>query len=264
MITILRVRDRGDFMPVNGINQNLNYYQNIASGTKINSARDDAAGTAISAKQTSQINGMKTGIDNAENSKNMLKTAEGGTAGINNQLLRMRELAVKSQSGVLSAVDKKNIQLEITQLKDGINNIAEQTQFNTQKLLNGNVKNLNLGNGINGRGNSITINGLSTKDLGIEKLDVTKEFNLQDIDKAIEKVNNTRGSIGITTNRINSNIKYTEINKEQTTSSNSQINGTDVAKEMLRLKNNNIIEQIKAGVQNKGLQSKTQKLDLLL
>ena len=109
----------------------------IASGIKINSASDDAAGLSITQKMKTQIRGLETANRNIQTGINLVATAEAGLELIENpNLLRIKELTIRAANDTLSPDDKKAIQSEINQIKDGIDDLANQTNFSTMNLLN--------------------------------------------------------------------------------------------------------------------------------
>ncbi len=110
----------------------------LSSGLRINTAADDAAGLAISEKLRSQINGLNRARLNAQDGISMLQIAEGGLNETESMLQRMRELAIQASNDTLTSNDRLEIQKEINQLRDAINGIANSTEYNTKKLLNGN------------------------------------------------------------------------------------------------------------------------------
>jgi len=110
--------------------------ERLASGLRINRAADDATGLNISEKMRSQIRGLDMAIDNATDGISMIQTAEGGMNAITDLLHRMRELAIKASSGVLTKQDTDNISNEFQECKKEIDRIAETTTFNGKKLLN--------------------------------------------------------------------------------------------------------------------------------
>ena len=115
--------------------------QRLSSGLRINSAKDDAAGMAISSRMTSQINGLNQAARNANDGISMAQTAEGGLATATDLLQRMRELAVQAANGTNSASDRSSIQSEVSQLQQEMNRVANTTQFNGQNLLDGSLTN---------------------------------------------------------------------------------------------------------------------------
>ena len=109
----------------------------LSSGLRINTAADDAAGLAISEKMRSQISGLNRAKLNAQDGISMLQTAEGGLGETESIIQRMRELAIQASNDTLTSNDRLEIQKEINQLTDAIDDIADSTEFNTKKLLDG-------------------------------------------------------------------------------------------------------------------------------
>ncbi|OLN24035.1 hypothetical protein BTO30_01045 [Domibacillus antri] len=110
--------------------------EKLSSGLRINRAGDDAAGLAISEKMRGQIRGLEQAARNAQDSISMIQTAEGAASVVHEMLQRARELAVQSANGTLTDSDRKALNDEVAQLKEQINNTAQNTEFNTIKLLN--------------------------------------------------------------------------------------------------------------------------------
>ena len=111
--------------------------ERLSSGLRINGAKDDAAGLAISERFTSQINGLNQAIRNANDGTSLAQTAEGALNETTALLQRMRELAVQSANATNSATDRSALQSEVDQLKQEINRIASTTEFNGRTLLDG-------------------------------------------------------------------------------------------------------------------------------
>ena len=111
--------------------------EKLASGYRINRAADDAAGLAISEKMRGQIRGLNQASTNAQDGISLIQTAEGALQESHSILQRMRELAVQASNGTETDEDRANIQDEISQLQDELDRIAETTEFNTMKLLDG-------------------------------------------------------------------------------------------------------------------------------
>ncbi len=113
--------------------------ERLASGKRINSAADDAAGLAISNRQTSQIRGLDQAVRNANDGISLIQTAEGALDETTNILQRMRELAIQSANGIYSDTDRATLNAEVQQLKAEVDRIAESTSFNGQKILDGSL-----------------------------------------------------------------------------------------------------------------------------
>ena len=119
-----------------GLEKNI---ERLSSGLRINKAADDAAGLAISNRMDNQVRGMQQANRNVQQGNNMLQTAEGAMEEISNILSRMRELSVQSASDGVNTDDRASIDLEFQQLKSEITRIAEATEYNNTKVLNGNL-----------------------------------------------------------------------------------------------------------------------------
>ena len=111
--------------------------ERLSSGKKINTAADDAAGLAISNRQTSQINGLNRAISNANDGVSLVQTAEGALDETTNILQRMRELSIQSANGIYSDADRKTLDAEVQQLKAEVDRIADTTSFNGRNILDG-------------------------------------------------------------------------------------------------------------------------------
>ena len=113
--------------------------ERLSTGIRINSAKDDAAGLAISSKMTSQINGLNQAVRNANDAISMIQVAEGAMGGITDMMQRMRELAVQAISDSNTSSDRTALNSEFTQLATEINRIASNTEWNGTKLLDGTI-----------------------------------------------------------------------------------------------------------------------------
>jgi len=134
--------------------------QRLSSGLRINSAKDDAAGLAISDRFTSQIRGLNQAARNANDGISLAQTAEGALGEVTNNLQRIRELAVQSSNATNSATDRTALQAEVTQLLNEINRVADQTSFNGVKLLDGSFSGAVFQVGANA-GESITVSSIT-------------------------------------------------------------------------------------------------------
>jgi flagellin len=142
--------------------------QRLSTGSRINSAKDDAAGLAISTRMDSQVRGLSMAIKNANDGISLLQTAEGAMDEVTNILQRMRELSVQSVNGTNNDSDRVALNDEITQLKSEIDRIASTTEFNNQKIINGTFtdKKLQIGDK-SYQTMQVDIGSVSTKDLGM-------------------------------------------------------------------------------------------------
>lgn len=150
--------------------------ERLSSGNRINSAKDDAAGLAISNRMTSQIRGLDQAIRNANDGVSLIQTAEGALQESTNILQRMRELAVQSANGIYDQGDRQTLQAEVKQLQAELTRISETTTFNGQKLLDGSMgtKQLQVGAQAN-QTIGISIGSFSASTLGGTSGDIVGE-----------------------------------------------------------------------------------------
>ena len=141
--------------------------QRLSSGLRINSAKDDAAGLAISTRFDSQIRGLTVSIRNAGDGVSLAQTAEGALGSITSNLLRIRDLALQSANGTNSSIDRQALDQEVQQLKAEIKRVSDQTNFNGTKLLDGSFSGVTFQIGANeGENVSVSIEGATVDQLG--------------------------------------------------------------------------------------------------
>jgi flagellin len=137
-----------------GLEKNI---ERLSSGLRINKAADDAAGLAISDRMNNQVRGMQQANRNVQQGNNMLQTAEGAMNEIGNILGRMRELAVQSASDTVSSDDRSSIDLEFDQLRSEINRIANSTEYNNTKLVDGSKAKTGTAKNVTGSDDGLTL-----------------------------------------------------------------------------------------------------------
>ena len=228
--------------------------EKLSSGYKVNRAADDEAGLAISEKMRRQIRGLTQASLNAQDGISCVQTAEGALNEVHDMLQRMNELAVKAANGTNQSEDRDYIQAEVDALISEIDRVAETTTFNERMLLNGDcASGVELQVGAEGKaGNQITLsieamdfNGLS----GAGTLDVSgtdgtaAKAAITTIKSAIKKLNGQRSDLGAIQNRLEHTINNLDNVVENTTAAESQIRDTDMATEMVKYSNNNILAQ---------------------
>lgn len=155
--------------------------ERLSSGLRINSAKDDAAGQAIANRFTANIKGLTQASRNANDGISIAQTTEGSLSEINNNLQRVRELSVQATNGTNSDSDLKSIQAEITQRLGEIDRVSGQTQFNGVKVL-ASDQTLKIQVGANdGETIDINLKEITSKTLGLDKLDLTNQVNSKDL-----------------------------------------------------------------------------------
>ena len=143
--------------------------EKLASGLRINKAGDDAAGLAISEKMRGQIRGLDQASKNAQDGISLIATAEGALNETHDILQRMRELATQSSNDTNTDTDRAELQKEVDQLSQEITRIADNTEFNTKKLINGDAKDVTFHIGANeGQNIKLTINAMDSASLKVE------------------------------------------------------------------------------------------------
>lgn len=228
----------------NGIHNNI--YSQLSSGKRINTAADDASGLAIAQKLKKQETGLNVGAQNIQDGIGALNIADGAMDGMMDHLQRIRELGLRAMNGTYSASDREYFQSEIDQLKDGIQQIAKNTTFNEQKLLDGSMADLHLATNPNGGGMEIGMANTTLEALGIADFDVTSgNFDLGAIDAAMDKLSSSRSSVGAYTNRLGHTYNYNTNAHEQQLSARSRIEDLDMPMAISEKKKKDLLDQYK-------------------
>ena len=245
--------------------------EKLSSGYKINRAADDAAGLAISEKMRRQIRGLTQASANAQDGISCVQTAEGALNEVHDMLQRMNELAVKAANGTNQSQDRQYINLEVAALKSEINRVSETTTFNERKLLNGTFKSgiaLQVGAETASKNQiKITIKSISTEGLSLTDTSVSTASNalnaIDSINSAIKALNAQRAELGALQNRLEHTINNLDNVVENTTAAESSIRDTDMASEMVKYSNNNILAQAGQAMLAQANQSNQGVLSLL-
>ncbi len=223
----------------------------LSSGTRITKAADDAAGLAISEKMKANIRSMKQADRNTNDGISMIQTAEGGLNEVSSILTRMRELAIQTASDTVGDVERGMSNLEYQNLKQELDRISQVTEFNGQKLLDGNGKRYDFQVGVNNDEfqdrigyDSNTVNA-RVDDLGVSELDISSkdgsQSSLSAVDGAIEKVSGYRAYLGAIQNRLISTSNNLQINVENLSQANSRIRDVDYAEATAQQAKNTIL-----------------------
>ena len=222
--------------------------EKLSSGYRINRAADDAAGLSISEKLRSQIRGLDKAASNSQDGISLIQVAEGALNETHSILQRMNELATQAANDTNVSADRTAIQAEMDQLTSEIDRIHSTTQFNTQNLLDGSFKNMNLQVGAqSGQVITISISKMDADNIGVKGLKVTDNSAagkaMNKIQEAITKVSTQRSSLGAIQNRLEHTINNLNTTSENTSSAESRIRDTDMASEMVEYSKNNILQQ---------------------
>lgn len=248
--------------------------EKLSSGLRINRAGDDAAGLAISEKMRGQIRGLDMASKNAQDGISLIQTAEGALNETHSILQRMRELAVQSANDTNTTSDRGELQKEVDELAKEITRIANTTEFNTKKLLDGSAAS---GSGVTsaadltfhiganaGQNISLTITAMDAATLGVGatgaasatgttaattsggiSISTATDANaaITTINKAIETVSAERSKLGAYQNRLDHTINNLGTTSENLSAAESRIRDVDMAKEMMSQTKNNILAQ---------------------
>ena len=241
--------------------------EKLSSGYKINRAADDAAGLAISEKMRRQVRGLTKAVANAQDGISCVQTAEGALAEVHDMLQRMNELAVQSANGTNMSTDRGYLDKEVQQLKSEIDRVSQSTTFNEQKLLDGNFtgKTLQVGSE-SGNEISISISAMNTTGLSLTgniSTDTGAKSFIAEVKTALETVSSQRSELGAIQNRLEHTINNLNNVVENTTAAESQIRDTDMASEMVKYSNNNILAQAGTAMLAQSNQANQNVLSLL-
>jgi len=244
--------------------------EKLSSGYQINRAADDAAGLSISEKMRRQVRGLTQATKNAQDGISMAQTAEGALNEVHDMLQRINELAVKGENGTLKSDDRAYIDAEVQQLMSEIDRVASTTTFNEQNLLDGTggdkgTFELQVG-AESGQHITMTINAMNCSKIGLSG-DATTAANAAALNAktkaAITAVSKQRSDIGAVQNRLEHTVNNLNNVVENTTSAESAIRDTDMATEMVKYSNNNILAQAGQSMLAQANQSNQGVLSLL-
>jgi flagellin len=227
--------------------------QQLASGSRINKAADDAAGLAISENMKASIRSTRQANRNANDGISLVQTAEGGLNEIGNIIVRLRELGIQGASDTVGDVERGFMNKEVTQLKDEMQRISQVTTWGKTKLLDGSTPQYDFQVGINNTEGEDRISFLASENtatldsLGLAGIDYTSKEGAQtaldSLDKAQENVNGMRANLGALQNRLVSTTSNLGVTEENLAAANSRIRDTDVANATAEMTRNNILLQ---------------------
>ena len=244
--------------------------EKLSSGYKVNRAADDAAGLAISEKMRRQIKGLTQASANAQDGISAVQTAEGALNEVHDMLQRMNVLANQASNDTMTTKDREYLNSEVQALKSEINRVASTTTFNEQNLLDGSftAKNLQVG-AESGQFIGISIVKMSASGIGIANISVSGSNNanaqsaIQKIKDALSSVSKQRSDLGAIQNRLEHTINNLDNVVENTTAAESQIRDTDMATEMVKYSNNQVLSQAGTSMLAQANQSNQGVLSLL-
>ena len=234
--------------------------EKLSSGYRINRAADDAAGLAISEQMRGQIGGLDQAQRNAQDGVSLVQTAEGSLNEVHSMLQRLRDLKVQFNNGTLDSDDQDAIAAEVSQIGQELGNIASDTEFNGNKLLQGSTFKFQVGAndnetitttavtlsggiGTSGNGGLSEISALSTTALAKTALSTGSLSTIDVIDNAIKNISTARANYGAVQNRLDHRLNNLATYQENLTASESRIRDVDMAAEMTSYTKSNILQQ---------------------
>ena len=219
--------------------------EKLSSGYRINRAADDAAGLSISESMRRQIRGLTQASRNAQDGISFAQSAEGALSEVQDMLQRMNELCVQAANGTNNGTQIGYINDEITQLKAEIDRIGSDTKFNGEAIFGGSVRSVFVGS--DSDDTDITIQAQKLTASVVANVSVTSNSTakaaLDTIKKGLETISSWRSELGAKQNRLEHTINNLDNVVENTTAAESRVRDTDMASEMVKYSNANILAQ---------------------
>jgi flagellin len=251
--------------------------QRLSSGLRINSAKDDAAGLAIAERMNAQVKGMNVAVRNANDGISLSQTAEGALSQVSDSLQRMRELAVQARNATNSSSDKDSLNKEFSQLQSEITRVLGGTAFNGKHVLGSDATTLNFQVGANTTADDTV--SIATTDMTTDSKisTVTGSSSVIDssatdgaigtvidnIDKAIDDVNDTRATFGAAQSRFDSIISNLQTGVENQSAARARIMDADFASETANMSRAQVLQQAGTAMIAQANQLPNQVLSLL-
>jgi len=251
--------------------------QRLSSGLRINSAKDDAAGLAIAERMNSQVRGMNVAVRNANDGISLSQTADGALSQVGDSLQRMRELAVQARNSTNSSSDKDSLNKEFSQLQSEITRVLGGTAFNGKKILGADATTLTFQVGANTTTNDrvdisttdmtqatqiTTVTG-SSATIGASATGGAIDTVINNIDSAINNVNDTRATFGASESRFDSIISNLQSGVENQSAARSRIMDADFATETANMSRAQVLQQAGTAMIAQANQQPQQVLSLL-
>jgi flagellin len=227
--------------------------EKLASGLRINSAGDDPSGLAVSETLRSQIRGLKQAQRNAVNGVSFIQTAEGSLQEVHAILHRVRELAVQSANAVYTEQDRELMQIEVSQLLQEIDRVAEATEFNRYKILTGSQPSFRFHVGPNQEQEiSVKVQTMSSRAIGVSGLTMETPESADEaigkVDQAVNTVSRQRALLGAVQNRLEHVISHLAVAEQNFQAAESFIRDADMASEMVDFMRLKVLEEARTAM----------------
>ena len=232
--------------------------EKLASGSRINKSADDAAGLAISEQLNANVRSFQAAGRNAQDGISMIQVAEGGMSEFSSMVVRLRELSVQAASDTIGDKERGYVNNEVQQLKLEMERIAQGTEYNGAKLLNGSGQKMDFQVGV--RNNDFLdrisydpgVTNVSLDRVGLTNIDVSTKANAQQgldkLDDALSSINSNRAVLGALQNRLGSTIQNNEVAIENFTAAKSRIKDADFSQVTAELAKDQIKTQASTAV----------------
>lgn len=224
--------------------------QRLSSGLRINNAKDDAAGLAISTRMSAQIQGLDQASRNANDAISLTQTADSSLSNMTDMLQRMRVLAVQSANGTNTSADRTQLNKEFTNLQSELARTAQTTSFNGLKILDGGASGIKFQIGANANETiSVTIGTLNLAALSVNSTSIggttggAASLAIAQLDKALDKINTTRSNLGAVQSRFSYAINNLSAQSTSLSAAKGRITDTDFAAETANLTKGQILQQ---------------------
>ena len=231
--------------------------QRLSSGMRVNSAKDDAAGLAIAERMNAQVRGMNVAIRNANDGISLAQTAEGALSKVGDALQRMRELAIQARNWTNSSSDKDSLNKEFAELQSEITRVLGGTTFNGKAILGADATTMDFQIGANTSAddlisiattNMTTATDISAVTISTAVIDASASVGaigtvIDNIDLALDLVNNTRATFGATQSRFDAIISNLQQSVENQSAARSRIMDADFAAETAAMSRGQILQQ---------------------
>ena len=255
-------------MTVNQIarNQMSTAMMRVASGQRINSAADDAAGLAIMEGMTAQIRGLDQGTRNVRDMQALVNTADGALDTIGDGLNRIRELTVQAANDTNSPAARRAIQAEIRQIVDHIDATVQNAQFNTINLLDGSAEALHTAAGADGAGPTVRINDMRDMAQAITTFNFETATGSQiadlinNIDPVLNNVMQERANLGAMSNRFDFIADANSITSLNLADARSRVADADIGREMMRVNQEQVLNQVQVLMQTNAMEQEENNL----
>lgn len=249
------MQERREVMRIAAMNSYHSIYGKIASGKRIQTAADDAAGLSIAAKMKRQSNGLDAAATNIMDGIGVANIKDGALNSMQDSLHRIYELSIKASNSLYGDSEKQMIQDEVDQLLQDIESTAVGTRYNEMKLMDGSMADMHIASNADGTGMKIQMENVTLKSLGIDGYNVTGNFDISKLESAMDKISSARSATGARTNAMEYAYNSNTRTSLETVSSRSRIEDLDIPKAVSEQKKNKLLKDYSMMVMRRKMQN---------